>query len=129
MQNILFVFCGGGLGAVVRYLITLRLARVALHYPLGTLISNLVACFLIGFLMGGIFLAPKLFALKEELRLFFVIGFLGGFSTLSSFNLEMIALISAGNYFLALMHFLGNICLTLLCTYIGVFLGGLLIHS
>lgn len=129
MQNIVLVFAGGGLGAALRYLITLRLAKVALHYPLGTLVSNLVACFLIGFLMGGIFLAPKLFSLRENLRLFFVIGFLGGFSTLSSFNLEMIALITGGNLHLAVLHFLGNICLTLFCTYLGVLVGSYIIHS
>lgn len=94
MEKVLLVFVGGGLGAVSRYGTTLLAGRLwGAAFPWGTLIVNLVGCFLIG----------MAFALVEEgrfggpsLRLFFMTGFLGGLTTFSTYSLECVTFAQAG---------------------------------
>ena len=78
MDRILLVGCGGFIGAVLRYLVsvgTLRLLGTTLY---GTLVVNVVGCLFIGFLGG---LAEERQYLSPQLRLFLFVGILGGFTT------------------------------------------------
>lgn len=87
LQNLIWVFLGGGLGCVSRYGINvLATAILPMRFPFGTLIVNIVGSFLI-----GIFFALHKES-AERFRLFVVTGFLGGFTTFSAFSYETLAL-------------------------------------
>jgi CrcB protein len=94
MQNYLLVFAGGGLGAVARYWMSgLVYERLGTAFPYGTLLVNIVGCFLIGLLMS---LLEDRFLVYPSVRIFLTIGVLGGFTTFSSFSFETISLLQNG---------------------------------
>ncbi len=66
------------------------------------------------------------FLAQPELRLFLVVGILGGFTTFSSFSFETIALIKAGNFFYASINVLASVFVCLISTWIGTIIGKLL---
>lgn len=89
----LWVGLGGGLGSVLRYGLGRWIsARVGTGFPWGTLAVNLLGCLAIGFLCRLLENRGS----SESLRLFLVIGLLGGFTTFSAFGLETTALIHSG---------------------------------
>ena len=98
MTKLLLVFVGGGLGAVSRFLLTTILAGKLGNFPLGTLAANFFGCLLMGLLVGA--LAGRF----ESVRLFVAVGFLGGFTTFSSFSAETLALIHGGQIFAAIVN-------------------------
>jgi CrcB protein len=106
MVNILpFVYVGLGsmLGGVSRYGMTLITQNYAvLSIPLGTLISNLAGCLLIG-LIAGIGATSQV--LSTEMRLLLATGFCGGFTTMSSFVYELGQFIQDKEYFYASSYF------------------------
>jgi fluoride exporter len=71
LKNILCVFIGGGLGSLVRYGISLKTNMLAGSFPVATLVSNTVACAIIGVLTGYFF---KTFGQCEQRNLAFVVG-------------------------------------------------------
>lgn len=99
---ILQVFIGGGLGAVCRFLLGKRINELKLPtaFPYGTFVVNMLGCFAIGFLFQGI--ARE--AVPKRFQLLLVTGFLGGFTTFSSFSLESANLISSGHVAAALAN-------------------------
>ena len=111
-QKLAWVALGGTLGAMARYLATLWLYRVVdTTLPVGTLLVNVIGCFLIGALLlsnveGRLFLPP-------EARLFLVTGVLGGFTTFSSFGYETVALARDGQVWPALGNVVANVVLGL----------------
>lgn len=88
------VFLGAGIGAVSRYWLGLALNR---NFPWGTLTINVLGGLLIGLLVG---------AVSDQMRLFVIVGVLGGFTTFSSFSLECVELINAQRYSEALGYIL-----------------------
>ena len=85
-----YIMLGGGLGSVFRYLLSIFIYNFSNKvFPLGTLIVNMLGCFVIGFLFS---LFEK-FTISPNIRLFIFIGLLGGFTTFSSFGLETFNLI------------------------------------
>lgn len=89
MIPVLLVFVGGGLGAVLRYLVGLLLpVWEGEGIPWATFAVNALGAFLIGFLMG---LSTR-GSLSEEYRLLLVVGVCGGFTTYSSFAWELLTL-------------------------------------
>jgi CrcB protein len=118
----LFVFLGGGAGAVLRYLITLLCEPYSLIFPLGTFVINITGSFLIGFL--AIMLEHTLSFTGG--RHLLVIGLLGGFTTFSAFSFESVDLLRAGNYSAASAYIFGSLVLCLLATLIGLWCGRLI---
>lgn len=85
----LCVFAGAGCGALLRWRIGVWTQHLHPSFPPGTLIANLAGCFLIGLAAGWFESRP---GLPPELRLLITTGFLGGFTTFSSFSLETLGL-------------------------------------
>ena len=84
LYEVIAIFLGGGLGAVLRYLITQYSSRSfgISHY--GTFAVNILGCLLIGFVIG---ITINKITLPNELKLFIMVGFLGGLTTFSTFSL------------------------------------------
>ena len=121
MQAILLVFFAGGIGAVCRYLVTTQVgARFGTVFPFGTLTVNTVGSFLMGLIMGILLLLAEhaQFA-AGPWKLLLTVGFLGGFTTFSSFSMETLTLLRGGSFFYAG----ANICANLLCGFFAVWAG------
>ncbi len=108
MAGALLVFLGGGIGALLRYGLAL-----AAPGPLTTLAINAVGSFAIGLLLA----APS-----GPLRLFLVVGLLGGFTTFSAFSLEALQLWQRGQSALALAYVLGSVLLSLTAVAVAAWL-------
>ncbi|MCW5838509.1 MAG: fluoride efflux transporter CrcB [Anaerolineales bacterium] len=93
MVNILWVGVGGALGAMLRYVLSLQMqaGRIAL-FPYTTLFINLSGCFAIGLLSYWLLQQGHL----ADYGPLLITGFLGGYTTFSSFGLELLSLLSAG---------------------------------
>jgi CrcB protein len=94
--------------------------RLALFFPFGTLLANLIGCLLIGLLMS--YYAQG--RLAEGLRLAAVVGLLGGFTTYSSFAFETFDMLRDGSVGPALAYVVLSIVLGLLFVYLGWALAG-----
>ena len=94
MNKVLLIALGGALGTLARYGTTVLAATLAERwaFPIGTLAVNLLGCFAIGYL-GGAFDRS---AVREEYRLMVIAGFLGGFTTFSSFGWETMRMVRDG---------------------------------
>lgn len=117
----LLLFGGGGIGAVLRYVATGLVDRQAgPPFPWGTLAVNVAGCLAIGLLVT---LIEERGALSPSLRLFFVTGLLGGFTTFSTFGIETWQLLEEGHYWLALANPLASVGLGLTGVIVGVLIG------
>lgn len=118
MTNILLVGLGGSLGAIARYALGGWVHKVldSPWFPYGTLVVNVVGCFLIGFLAG---LAETRQVFGAEVRLFLFIGLLGGFTTFSTFGYETFSLARDGQFVAAGL----NACLQVVSGLAAVWLG------
>jgi CrcB protein len=121
MQPILLVFLGGGLGSVVRFLLSKWIA--ALHtqnFPWGTLVVNVFACLLLGVIVG---LADQKQFISLPMRLFWTVGFCGGFSTFSTFSIETLQLMQAGLTSSLLLYIAMSVSLCVAATFAGIYAG------
>ena len=122
-MDYLVVGLGGFLGANARYLVANWIGeRYGTSFPYGTLLINVSGSFLIGlFLM----LVTERFLVHPNWRLFFSVGFLGAYTTFSTFSFESLALIHNGFWRLGLLNMLGSVVLGLGATLCGVALARL----
>ncbi len=117
MHRYLLVFLGGGLGAVARYVLGgLIQQAIPIDFPLGTFVVNAIGCFLI----GTLFSLEGFGLLSYESRLLLMIGFLGGFTTFSSFILESVGMAPGPGFWL---NIIGQVVVGILSTYGGMFVG------
>lgn len=115
------VMLGGGLGSLARYAAGLAImTRFGGRFPLGTMVVNVTGSFLIGLSM--VLLTERLQP-HPYYRLLLVVGFLGGYTTFSSFEYETLALIRGGSAWLGLANVLGSV----LFGYAAVWLGAVLV--
>ena len=109
------VFCGAGLGALLRWWLSIALNPVFPIIPLGTLASNLIGGLLVGVAVG--FFSHNT-SLPPEARLLAVTGFLGGLTTFSTFSAEVVTLLGRTEYLWALaaagVHLFGSLLMTAL---------------
>jgi CrcB protein len=117
LKNILLVGIGGGVGSVLRYLISRYVEMQALtSFPLGTFIVNIVGCFIIGVIYG---LAIRNMA-SPEMRILLAAGFCGGFTTFSTFSYETLSLIRDGQPGFALLYIAGSVLAGLIALWIAL---------
>ena len=110
MMAFLYVFIGGGLGSLLRYGISLLTVKFwSTQFPTATLISNLLACALLGFLVYIVQI--KQADSSPWLNQLLIVGFCGGFSTFSAFSLETLELMNRGNLAYAALNILLSIVL------------------
>jgi CrcB protein len=119
----LAVAIGGAAGSVLRFLTSaLVVAHWPRHYYLATAAVNLLGCFLIGFLSAYFLLRTDI---PLVLRTGLTIGVLGGLTTFSSFSLEVLRLIDAGQFAVALVYLLGSVLGGLCAAWLGMSLARL----
>jgi len=119
-MKILYIGIGGFLGAIFRYLVS-RLSMVLLGnlIPYGTLIVNTLGSFILGYIY--ILSVEKIF-IPEAIRFSIMVGFLGAFTTFSTFSIETLMLFENGAYILGLINIFTNLFFSLIACYFGVYL-------
>ena len=119
MKYLLILF-GGGAGSLIRYFAgTAIMTRFAPRFPLGTMVINITGSFLIGLIMT---LLTERLQPHENWRLALVVGFLGGYTTFSSFEWETYSAMRAGAFWIGLANAVGSVALG----YAAVWLGAML---
>ena len=117
------VALGGALGSLARFWMSAAMtAMVGVRFPHGTLLINVLGSFIIG-IVAGIGLAPGRLPLHPDLRTFLMVGLCGGFTTFSSFSLQTLELIQAGELALAALYAAGSVVLCVLFVWFGWYLG------
>ena len=123
-MQFLWIGLGGFIGANARYLLQLWAAnRWGADFPYGTMLANVSGSLVIAFFLT---LATGRLVVSPELRLFVVVGFLGGFTTFSSFSLETFRLMEQSGWWAAGLNFVGNTALGLIGVVLGIFLAQLI---
>jgi len=118
------IAAGGALGAVMRFWVSSAVyAWLGRGFPWGTLSVNLLGSFIIG--LAFVMLTERLMV-GSEIRAFIMIGFLGAFTTFSSFSLETLALMQEGLLLKAAMNILISVVLCIIATWSGMLLARLL---
>ena len=117
----LLVGIGGFLGANARYVVARLVGtNVDTRFPLGTFVINISGSFLLGVL--GTILAQKVSPNSEAMRLALGIGFLGAFTTFSTFEFETHALIDDGSWLTATTHMVASLLVGLVAVRVGIVL-------
>lgn len=119
--NILLVAVGGAFGSVMRYLTSVAAGRtLGLRFPYGTLTANILGGLLMGVLVGVLALRGD--ENQERWRIFIAVGVLGGYTTFSSFSLEVARMIETKAWAQALGYSLGSVVSCVAAVFLGLFL-------
>ena len=124
MQKYLLIALGGALGSIARYWVgTTIAARTGARFPYGTLVVNITACIVIGFTLT--FLAERA-DINPAWRFLIPIGFIGAYSTFSTYEWETLATMRSGAFAIAALYAGGSLILGLGATWCGSALAKLL---
>ena len=122
MNETVLIFNCGGLGVVLRYLVTnVVYFLLGRQFPYGTLVVNVSGCFLMGVLF--VLTLERFDNIASQLRALLLIGLLGGYTTFSSFSIETINLFESGNWLSGLMNILLSTIICIAAAWLGV-IGG-----
>jgi len=118
-MTVYFIGLGGFFGAISRFYISKILnTNLGNSLPLGTLLVNVVGCLLMGALM---YYATKHDFTKNGIVMFLTVGFLGSFTTFSTFGFETLQLLQASHYKIAILNVIYNVVFGLIAVSIGFF--------
>ena len=110
-----WVFIGGGIGSVIRYLFGMAFSKSSLTLPIATLSANASSCILFGI---TIWMLQDKVQTSDAIKLFILTGICGGLSTFSTFSFETFQLFKQQQYFWASANIIINTALCLLIFYI-----------
>ena len=117
MQRYLLIAIGGGLGAMLRYFLGATASqRFGIRFPVGTLMVNILACFLIGLSVEYL---NRHAGLNPAWRFLIPVGFIGGFSTFSTFEWEAWSDISSGAFWMGILY----VAVSLVAGFVAVGVG------
>ncbi len=120
MQKYLLIALGGAVGSIARYWVGSSVAgRMGIRFPYGTLIVNLTACVIIGFSLTYL---GKRTDLNPAWRFLIPLGFIGAYSTFSTYEWETLTTLRSGAFFLAALYAVGSLVLGLAATWGGAVL-------
>ncbi|AJI46923.1 fluoride efflux transporter CrcB [Francisella noatunensis] len=119
---LILVGIGGGLGAMSRFALTQATASISKQIPIGILLCNIIGSLIIG-MMAAFLIQTKLFNedISTYVRSLFVTGFLGGFTTFSSFSLDILNLLQRGEALLAISYILVSVIVSLIAVILGFY--------
>ena len=118
MTQILAIAAGGSIGAVMRYLVSTGVYNyLGRGFPYGTLAVNVLGSLLMG-LLYELFL--QRLSVSPEVRAILLVGFLGAFTTFSTFSIETITLIEQGDVFKAVVNMLASVILCVVAAWLGL---------
>lgn len=127
MATYIWIGIGGFLGANARYLVqTWAANRWGAHFPFGTMIANITGAFLLALFAT---ITIDRMQVRPEIRLFFATGFLGGYTTFSSFGHETWQLLTGSGWWMAALNLLGNIMLGGIGILLGVLAARLVVST
>ena len=113
-MNILLIGLGGFFGAISRFVLNETVIRyLPSCFPTGILIINILGCLVVGLFLGNSMIS------KDHMYYFFVVGFLGSFTTMSAFSHQTIELFNT-NILIACSYIILTLTLTILATCIGI---------
>ncbi len=124
MTRFVLIGLGAILGANARYLIAVWAAdRLGTAFPYGTFIANVSGSLMLGFLLA---VTTDRVAVSPEMRLLLGVGFLGSYTTFSSYTVESLALFQTGNFWNGLINVFSNNLIGLTCALAGIYLARLI---
>lgn len=126
MFNLLILGLGGFLGAVSRYLVSGYVQDFfkSANFPYGTLVVNILGCFILGLLTQ---IAGAKDLIDPQTRLFLMVGFIGAFTTFSTFSVESANLLQSGHNYTAALYLIGSNILGIIFVFVGQAVAGQLV--
>ena len=119
MKQALLVFLGGGAGSVLRFYLTKAFNPLIQNFFLGTFLSNILGCLLIGLVLG---LSIKQQVLTNDQSLLLATGFCGGFTTFSAFAFEKHSLLQSGHVLQFALYLGTSVVIGIACVALGLWL-------
>jgi len=117
LQKYFFIALGGGLGSIARYWVGSTVAgRMGARFPYGTFVINITACVLLGFAMTYL---GRRTGLNPSWRFFIPIGFIGAYSTFSTYEWETFSTLRTGAFFMATLYAVSSLFLGLVAIWAG----------
>jgi CrcB protein len=124
LQKYLLIAIGGALGSVARFWVGSAIgSRMGFKFPYGTLVVNITACLVIGFTLTYL---GRRADLNQAWRFFIPIGFIGAYSTFSTYEWETFSTLRSGAFLLAALYAGGSLILGLAATWAGAALADIL---
>jgi len=121
LGQILVIMSGGAFGALARFMLSTKIAeKYGSAFPYGTLSVNVIGSFLMGLL--AMILVERL-ALDPLLKLGVFVGFLGAFTTFSTFSMDTLSLFEQGHHLRAITNMFVSVLFSVLAVWLGVFIG------
>lgn len=124
LQKYLLIAAGGAAGSILRYWVGSTISgRMGTRFPYGTLVINLTACVILGFALTYL---SKFADLNPAWRFLVPIGFIGAYSTFSTYEWETLSTLRSGAFLLGALYAVGSLILGLAATWCGTALADLL---
>jgi CrcB protein len=126
MNLVWYVAVGSAVGGAARFALSSFIQQRSGVFPVGTLVVNITGSLVLGFLMRY---ALGSTSVSAETRALLTTGFCGGYTTFSTFSYETIALIQDGDYRRAATYVVASVALSLVATFLGIFVAGELLAA
>jgi len=124
LQRYILIAIGGALGSIARYWVGSTVSgRLGSKFPYGTLIINLTACVILGFVLTYL---GRRAEVDASWRFLIPVGFIGAYSTFSTYEWETLSTLRSGAFLLAALYALGSLLLGLIAVWAGTLLAKVL---